>query len=256
MAADPDYVLTNRAHWDKWAHTWVGPGERRWASTEVCWGEWEVPNAEVPLLPDDMAGMRAVELGCGTGYVSAWMARRGAQVVGIDSSERQLATARRLAAEHGVDIDLRFGNAEHVPFPDGSFDFAISEYGVAIWADPLVWVPEAHRVLRPGGELALLGNSSLAAICVPRDADARAGRELRYPYFDLHRIDWDDGADQGVEFNLPISAWFRLFDETGFDVLGFYEPRPADPERGAGHFASAEWAHPFPSEQAWRVRKR
>ena len=99
---------------------------------------WGVP---IPgLLPDDMRGMDAIEFGCGTGYVSAWMARRGATVVGIDNSAGQLATARRLAAEHEIELTLVHGNAETVPYSDESFDFAVSEYGAAIWCDPYVWI--------------------------------------------------------------------------------------------------------------------
>ncbi|MFP4331331.1 MAG: class I SAM-dependent methyltransferase [Spirochaetaceae bacterium] len=73
--------------------------------------------------------MRAVELGCGTAYVSAWMARRGAEVSGIDNSEKQLETAHRLMAEHGVCLTLTHRIAEEFPYPDNSFDFAVSEYG-------------------------------------------------------------------------------------------------------------------------------
>ncbi len=57
------------------------------------------------------------------------LARRGARVVGIDNSEAQLAAARRLQRQHGLDFSLLHGNAEAVPYPDASFDFAISEYG-------------------------------------------------------------------------------------------------------------------------------
>ena len=66
-------------------------------------------------MPADMTGLTAIELGCGTGYVSAWMTRRGATVTAIDNSERQLETARRLAAEHGLQITWLHGNAEQVP---------------------------------------------------------------------------------------------------------------------------------------------
>ena len=59
-----------------------------------------IPNTELPLLADEMHGQRAIELGCGTGYVSAWMRRRGASVYAIDNSEAQLATARRLSDLH------------------------------------------------------------------------------------------------------------------------------------------------------------
>ena len=73
-----------------------------------------------------------------TGYVSAWMRRRGASVYAIDNSEAQLATARRLSDLHGLDdIEWVHGNAETVAQPDGSFDFAISEYGAAIWCEPM-----------------------------------------------------------------------------------------------------------------------
>jgi SAM-dependent methyltransferase len=68
---------------------------------QVSWGNWSVPETELHLLPEDMSGMDAIELGCGTGYVSAWMARRGARVTGIDVSAEQLATARRLMASTG-----------------------------------------------------------------------------------------------------------------------------------------------------------
>ena len=53
---------------------------------------------------DDVAGKDTIELGCGTAYVSAWLARRGARPVGIDNSAKQLETARRLQEEHGLDF--------------------------------------------------------------------------------------------------------------------------------------------------------
>ena len=155
----PEHVRVNRAHWDDDATTGSRPASVGWRE-DPTWGIWHM--ALPGFVPDDMAGLDAIELGCGTAYVSAWMARRGAAVVGIDNSERQLATARRLAAEHGIELTLVHGDAEAVPYPAGSFDFAISEYGAAIWCDPFVWIPEAHRLLRPGGTLAFLGTSSLA----------------------------------------------------------------------------------------------
>ena len=49
------------------------------------------------MLPDDLKGKEAIELGCGTAHVSSWLARRGAKVVGIDNSEAQLETAEAAA---------------------------------------------------------------------------------------------------------------------------------------------------------------
>ena len=255
----PDHVAENRRHWDADASRWVESGERAWAQTEPTWGIWGIPNHELPLLPGDLDGQRAIELGCGTGYVSAWMQRRGASVYAIDNSAEQLATARRLAAEHGADgIEWVHGNAENVSQPDGSFDLAISEYGAAIWCDPHVWVPEAHRLLRPGGRLVFLGNHPFAMVCTPADGASPTGLTLENDYFGLGRLDWTTAAVDpgGVEFNLQISAWMRLFDDVGFDVLGFHEIQAPASAEGTEFWVPAWWARRFPAEQAWELVKR
>jgi len=89
--------------------------------------------------------------------------------VGIDNSAVQLATARRLQQQYGLAFPLLHGNAEAVPYPDASFDFAISEYGACLWAEPQQWVPEAARLLRPGGRLVFLVNSFLMMLCMPAE---------------------------------------------------------------------------------------
>lgn len=252
----PRHVAENRRKWDETADDWVAAGERSWQQDEPTWGIWGVPESDLQMLPRDMSGLSAVELGCGTAYVSAWLARRGASVTGIDNSQRQLDTARRLATEHGVTLDLHHGNAETTPFADASFDFAISEYGAAIWCDPYVWIPEAYRILRPGGRLVFLGNHPIFSVCSPWDG-ATVGERLVRPYFELHQLDWtqveiDPG---GIEFNLPISGWFELFRRVGFAVEDFREPRPAVPSAEVRFAATASWAHRFPSEHVWKLRK-
>jgi SAM-dependent methyltransferase len=252
----PEHVRENRAYWDARADDWVEAGERSWRAVDPCWGCWQIPEAQLELLPEDMSGRVAIELGCGTGYVSGWMARRGARVVAIDNSERQLAAARRLATEHGVELTLHHGNAETVPYPDQYFDFAISEYGAAIWCDPLVWIPEAHRLLKPGGGLVFLGNTPLAMLCTPPGGGACEAK-LHRSYFELHRLDWtraevDPG---GIEFNLPISAWLRLFRDTGFEVLDYLELQA--PEGSPDRFGTpGAWAQRWPAEQVWKLRRR
>lgn len=254
----PEHAQVNRELWNDDAAHWVEAGERAWAAVDPYWGIWEVPNDHVPLLPVDLSGCDAIELGCGTAYVSAWMARRGAQVVGIDVSAGQLATARRLAAEHGVDLTLIEGNAEDVPYPDASFDFAISEYGAALWCDPYVWLPEAHRLLRPGGRLSFLTNSTWATVCSPADGSIPLATSMQQDYFGVYRSDWRNAVHDpgGIEFNLPVSEWFRLLDAIGFDVLGYYEPRPSSGGSEVNFFVTADWAMRWPSEQAFTVRKR
>src|SRR5207248_997326 len=135
----PVHVRKNRVWWDHLAASYAASGEAAWAETEPSWGIFGIPESAASLLPDDLTGLDAVELGCGTAYVAAWLARRGARPVGIDNSPNQLETARTLQREHGLDFPLHLGNAEATPFPDASFDLAISEYGASIWADPHRW---------------------------------------------------------------------------------------------------------------------
>ena len=65
----------------------------RWQAEEIDWGVWSVPEGEVGVI-GDVAGLDVVELGCGTAYFSAWLARRGARPVGVDPTPAQLETAR------------------------------------------------------------------------------------------------------------------------------------------------------------------
>jgi SAM-dependent methyltransferase len=255
----PDHVVENRRHWDADAPRWVASGERAWAQGEPTWGIWGVANSELALLPDDMTDQRAIELGCGTGYVSAWMRRSGASVYAIDNSAEQLATARRLAAQHGIDdIEWVHGNAESVPLPDNSFDFAISEYGAAIWCDPQAWVPEAHRLLRPGGRLVFLGNHPIAMVCTDAEGAEPVGSTLERPYFGLGRLDWTAAAEDpgGIEFNMEISSWMRLFRDVGFDVADYHEIQAPASAEGTKFWVPASWARRYPAEQAWQLVKR
>src|SRR5207247_5848578 len=129
---------------------YLEPGRRAWAIDDPTWGIWHIPERELRVLPD-VAGRNVVELGCGTAYWSAWLVRRGARVIGVDSSERQLRSARLLQREHGLEFPLVLASAEQVPLADACIDLAFSEYGASIWCDPYRWIPEAARLLRPGG---------------------------------------------------------------------------------------------------------
>jgi len=248
-----EHARRNRAVWDAWAKNYVAPGEAAWARNSPTWGIWGVPESDVGMLPDDLGGKDAIELGCGTAYVSSWMARRGARVVGIDNSEAQLTTARRLQREHGLEFPLLHGNAENVPYPDGSFDVAVSEYGASIWADPYLWVPEAARLLRPGGQLVFLVNSYLMALCMPPEDDVAATDRLVRPAFGLHGVEWPDGS---INFYLPHGDWIRLLRGHGFEIEDLVEIRPPENATTPYPFVTLDWSRRWPCEEVWKTRRR
>ena len=249
-----DHQLANRKAWQGFAAEFVEPAERGWASNAPRWGVWGIPDDEVGLLPADLTGKRCIEIGCGAGYVSAWMAYRGGEVVGIDPTPNQLATARRLEEKHRLGVSFVEGFGESLPFPDGSFDFAISEYGAALWADPYRWVPEAARVLSAGASLILLTNHAFAITCMVDDETSPLSKTLQRPYLGLNRTTWADSAGE-VEFHLPHGKWIELFRENGFAVERLVELGAPAGAESRYPWADPEWAQSWPTEEAWCVRK-
>src|SRR5262249_13930194 len=246
---DAGHVRRNRELWDEWSGQYLDAGRRAWGSDEPNWGIWSVPERDLEVL-GGVAGKDVLELGCGTAYWSAWLAGRGARVVGLDNSARQLAHARLLQREHGLAFPLIQANAEAVPLADGRFDLVLSEYGGMLWGDPYRTVPEAARLLRPGGLLVFLTNGTLLNLCSPVDA-AAAGETLVNDYLGMHRF--EDPRDGSVAFQLPFGEWIRLFRANGLAVEDLIELRP--PEGASpGHwsFVTLEWARRWPSEEIWK----
>jgi SAM-dependent methyltransferase len=252
-SALPEHVRRNRERWNAEARNYAAAGERAWARQEPTWGIWRVPESQLRVLPDDLAGKAGIELGCGTAYISAWLARRGVKVVGLDASPAQLATARRLQREHGLDFPLIEADAERVPCRAGAFDLAISEYGACLWADPDQWIAEAARILRSGGELIFLANSHLFTLCVPAEAGAAAERLLRSA-FGMRRIEWP--GDPGVEFHLSHGDWIRVLRSNRFEVEDLIEVRPPESATTSYEYVTLEWARRWPCEEIWRARRR
>ncbi|MCP4304240.1 MAG: class I SAM-dependent methyltransferase [bacterium] len=253
MSLIPEYLQQNRVAWDAEAPDYVPAAERAWKA-EPSWGIWGVSEERLQLLPD-VANMDVLEDGCGTAYVSAWLARRGARPVGLDNSAQQLASARRLQNQHNISFPLIQGFAESLPFHDQSFDYVISEYGAAVWSDPFRWIPEAARVLRPGGELMFLGNSTLLMLCTPDGPEQPAKPILRRGFFGMHRFDWPEDDPPAVEFHLGHGDWIRLLRGNGLEILDLVEIQAPPDAVTRYDFVDAKWASQWPSEEVWRARK-
>jgi len=247
-------VAVNRALWtlvnaeftDERAH-------QAWAAEEITWGLFEVPEQQLAVL-GDVADLDVIELGCGTAFLSALLARRGARPVGVDVTPAQLDTARRCQRDFGLSFPLLLADAEQVPLPGGGFDLAVSEYGASVWCDPARWVPEAARLLRPGGRLVFLTNSVLATLCVPEEEGCAQERLMR-PQRELYRVRWPGG---GVEFHPSHGEWIRILCASGFVVEALHELYAPGEAQTHPYYdiATAEWARNWPVEDLWVARRK
>lgn len=229
-----------------------GAAPRQWSRDEISWGVFGVPEPSVACI-GDVEGLDVVELGCGTAYISAWLAKRGARPVGVDPTPAQLETARRMMRETGIEFPLLQAPGESVPLPDASFDLAVSEYGACLWADPYAWIPEAARLLRPNGRLIFLTNSNVSQLCAPDEGTL--GTTLIRPLFGMYRMEWP--GEEGVEFHLPHGEWVRLLRANGFELEALHELQaPEDAQDPVYYdYVTVEWGRKWPAEELWVARK-
>lgn len=248
MTARPE-LRRNRLLWDQVStdHTDTD-ADLRWREPELAWGLFRVPDRDIGAI-GDVEGLDVVELGCGTAFVAAHLARLGARPVGVDLSRAQLASARRCQGCTGTAFPLVEASADEVPLRDRSFDLVVSEYGAAPWCAPNRWLAEAARLLRPGGRLVFLTNSPLAAMCVPPEGDVAGDRLLRAQH-ELNPIEWPGG---GIEHHPSHGEWVHELRHAGFLVDALHELRPDASATTPAYYeiVTAEWARSWPAEDLW-----
>ena len=187
------------------------------------------------LLPELGAGAAALELGCGGGQNSVWLARRGVRCIALDVSEGQLAHARALAAREGAAIDFRRGALEDfgAVVPETGFDLVHSAHAMAFVESPGPIVAEMARRARPGGTVMVstvhpvFNGAWIRGEFEDEDgADAgAAGDGLFLPdYFSPPDDVRDDANGHVVSRAWPVSAWFGWFRAAGLEVVSLLEP--------------------------------
>jgi SAM-dependent methyltransferase len=227
---------------------------RVWTAEDITWGVFDIPERQVGVL-GEVDGLDVVELGCGTAYFSAWLARRGARPVGVDLTAAQLETARACQRRFGITFPLIEADAGNVPLADGRFDLVISECGASLWCDPARWVPEAARLLRPGGRLVFHTTSVLVALCLPdglglRDGAGLADRHLLRPQRAAARLQTSGGW---LEFHPGHGDWIQILRAAGFLIDALHElyAPPGASTHPYYHLAPAPWAQHWPVEEIW-----
>jgi len=246
------HAAKNRRDWNRTADLYerahgAGLAENRGMS----WGYFHVPEKKLRLL-GEIRGKDVLELGCGAARWSIALARGGAQVVAVDVSPRRLDQARKLARDAGVNLTFVEASAESVPLPDQSFDVVFCDFGAMTFANPFRTVPEATRLLRPGGQLTFSTSSPIHTVYFDARTEQVASRPQR-DYFRLLKVDWG----KSVEFQLPYGTWIQLFLDNGFEVERLIE-LPAPPHLRSSYMSAREarWGRTLPLESICSARKR
>jgi SAM-dependent methyltransferase len=134
------------------------------ARQQAAWaaGDYAVVGTTLVLVGEQLceavdlrAGQRVLDLATGNGVTALAAARRGGDVVGVDYVPALLERARQRADADRLTVTFREGDAEHLPFADGSFDVVLSTFGVMFTPDQERAARELLRVCGPGGKIGL-----------------------------------------------------------------------------------------------------
>jgi ubiquinone/menaquinone biosynthesis C-methylase UbiE len=175
----------------------------------------------------DVRGLAVLDAGCGTGYLSMKLQNKGADVTGVDFSERMVG----IALETQPGIDFRVDSCSELrSVNDEEFDVIVSNYVLMDTPDLQGTMHAFNRVLRPGGIVVLVFSHP----CFPQ-ADAVAtkdGEGVTYPwsfsYFEQRKcVDppWGHFTSDFIWFHRPLSDYWKAFTAAGFSVIDFEEPR-------------------------------
>ncbi len=247
----PYHVQKNRALWEATSNEYEQRNEHVLSGEKaMAWGLWRIPEEELHIL-GEIVGKDILEFGCGAARWSIALAQHGAHPVGLDISPSQLSHARRLMEEAGIQFPLLEASAENVPLPEASFDIIFCDWGAMTFCDPQKTVPEAARLLRPGGRFAFTTSTPIAILCQNVQTDM-LGEALIHDYFGMGRQEWADEVD----FQLSYGDWLRLFRRSGLIVEDLIEIQPGKDASSVYRTPTeTEWARHWPMENLWKLRK-
>ena len=167
-------------------------------------------------------GASVLDVGCGDAGALIAFAEKGAKCAGIECFDTSLERGKLRAADHGVEVDLKKGVAESIPFPDASFDLVMLDNVLEHVTDRPGTLREVRRVLKPGGLLYMVTPKPFSLYSLWNDPHYDlAGlvlmpRSMQIWYFEKIRGGGKGTYDVGV---IPTRRKIRqLLDEAGFRI--------------------------------------
>ncbi len=157
--------------------------------------------------------LNVLDVGTGPGFFPVLLGREGHHVTGIDCSEGMLEQARANCARYGIDAEFELMDAQHLLYPDGTFDLVISRNVVWNLEDPAGAYREWLRVLKDGGRLMVFDGNHYLHLHDAEFRDAGGDRCSRHPAVD----GVDPSIMTGIAEDLPLS--YRRRPQWDLDAL-------------------------------------
>lgn len=213
-----------RYWWDIDADNYQAEHGEFLGEVDLVWCPEGLREADVHLL-GDVAGTRALEVGCGAAAAARWLVTQGASVVAVDLSTGMLRHARAAAEATGVRPALLQADAQYLPVRDESVDIAFTAFGAVPFVDDSARVMrEVFRVLRPGGRWVFAVTHPMRWIFL--DHPGLEGLIATYSYFDRRPyVELDAGGQATyVEHHRTIGDRVREIVSAGFVLRDIVEP--------------------------------
>ncbi len=238
-------IAANRAHWNAASEDYQRTHDPAIGAEPKLWGVHAISDELIGAI-GPTAGLDVLEYGCGAAQWTASLNAEGANAIGIDVSDRQLAAARL----RNPDLRLVQAAGQRLPFPADCFDLVFCDHGAMSWADPVRTLPEVARVLRVGGRLVFNVSSPFIEMCWD-DRIRGVGGTLLADYFGLY----EQAENGATAYTLGYGDWIRALRSHGLAVEDLIEPRPTSATANT-YWASEppDWFTRWPGECLWVTR--
>lgn len=177
-------------------------------------------------------GLEILDAGCGEGYLSRILAKKGANATGIDSSTKLIEAARSQNLADVLSVSFDIGSVDDLPYPDSSFDLVVCNHLVNDLFDPSKPISEFARVLRSSGRLIIL----MLHPCFYNkhaERDQATNGMIASSYFDIRSVEQTFKVG-GLTSPAANIAWFRPLEfyteelrKSGFAITSLTEPHPS-----------------------------
>ena len=230
----------NRVAWNTISRAYQD--EKQISTEHLTYGA-RCPGEDQLQLLGDVSGLRAIVLGCGGGQDCIVLAKQGAQVIGVDLSDKQIEYGRRLAEREGVLVTLLQGNVEELRgIDDETQDLALSNHALNYVERIERACAEAYRVLRRGSAFVIILHHPFD-VCLEDEPPYGVTKS-----YWQRELDWQWEFPKGAvsarlrSWYRTVGEWHALLTDVGFRVERVLEPPPTED-------AHNEWDHAYSLEK-------